>query len=188
MATKKTTAGPKKTAKKTATKAATKKAPAKKASATKAAKPKAPAKPRTRALTARDIQEMSPPKPGKEAPGKRIALAVAEAGLEKKAVNVQIIDVIGKVDYADYLVVMSGRSDRQVSALAKGIAQDVEEGTGQRCMGIEGLPEGAWVLMDFSDVVVHIFHDDVRGYYDLESLWIDAARVPVPGATKENER
>jgi ribosome-associated protein len=190
MATKKTTAGPKKTATKTASKTATKKAPAKKAAASKAkpktAKPKAPAK--SRALTARDIKEMSPPKAGKEAPGKRIALAIAEAGLEKKAVNVQIIDVVGKVDYADYLVVMSGRSDRQVSALAKGIAQDVEEGTGQRCMGVEGLPQGSWVLMDFSDVVVHIFHDDVRGYYDLESLWIDAARVPVPGVTKENER
>lgn len=201
MATKKTTAGATKTAKETAKKptkkAATKKAPAKKASATKAAKPKAPAKPRSRALSAREITEMSAPKAGKETPGKRIALAIADAGLEKKAVNVQIIDVVGKVDYADYLVIMSGRSDRQVSALAKGIAQDVEEGTGQRCMGIEGLPEGAWVLMDFSDVVVHIFHEDVRGYYDLESLWIDAGRVPVPGAGKadnsgvshrENER
>ncbi|GAB4201594.1 MAG: hypothetical protein OHK0013_13840 [Sandaracinaceae bacterium] len=113
-------------------------------------------------------------------PSKKIALAIADAALEKKAVNVQIIDVYGKVDYADYLVVMSGRSDRQVAALARGIAEGVEQSTGERCAGIEGLPEGAWVLMDFGDVVVHIFHDDVRGYYDLESLWIDARRVPVP--------
>ncbi len=194
MATKKTTAGATKTAKKTpakaATKAAPKKAPAKKASASKAEKPKGAKtpKPKSRPLSAREISGLQAPKAGKETPGKRIALAIADAGLEKKAINVQIIDVVGKVDYADYLVVMSGRSDRQVSALAKGIAQDVEEGTGQRCMGIEGLPEGSWVLMDFSDVIVHIFHDDVRGYYDLESLWIDAARVPVPGATQENER
>jgi len=194
MATKKTTAGATKTAKKTpakaAIKAAPKKAPAKKAGATKAAKPKGAKipKPKSRAISAREISAMQTPKSGKEAPGKRIALAIAEAGLEKKAINVQIIDVVGKVDYADYLVIMSGRSDRQVSALAKGITQDVEEGTGQRCMGVEGLPEGSWVLMDFSDVIVHIFHDDVRGYYDLESLWIDAARVPVPGVTHDNER
>lgn len=112
---------------------------------------------------------------------KRVALAVAEAALDKKALNVEIIDVEGKVDYADYVVVMSGTSDRQVSALARGIAEDVEAKTKTRCLGVEGLPGGAWVLMDFGDVVVHIFHQDVRGYYDLESLWIDAARLPVPG-------
>lgn len=112
----------------------------------------------------------------------RVALAIAEAALDKKAVNVEIIDVAGKVDYADYVVVMSGTSDRQVNALARGIAEDVEKKTKTKCLGVEGLPGGAWVLMDFGDVVVHIFHHDVRGYYDLESLWIDAARVPVPGA------
>lgn len=125
--------------------------------------------------------DLTPKVERKDPPSKRIALAVAEAALEKKAVNVQIIDVYGKVDYADYLVVMSGRSDRQVSALARGIAEDVQKATGERCEGIEGATEGSWVLMDFGDVVVHIFHDDVRGYYDLESLWIDAGRVPVPG-------
>lgn len=122
------------------------------------------------------------PKPPADPPSKRLALAVAEAALEKKAVNVQIIDVVGKVDYADYLVVMSGRSDRQVAALARGIEEGVEKATGERCASIEGAAEGAWVLMDFGDVVVHIFHDDVRGYYDLESLWIDAGRVHVPAA------
>lgn len=158
-----------KTAKKTAKKAAKKTVDAvparsvKKATATKRAKA--------------DVA------PTPELPAKRVALAVADAALEKKAVNVQIIDVHGKVDYADYLVVMSGRSDRQVAALARGIAEDVERNVGDKCTGIEGLPEGAWVLMDFGDVVVHIFHDDVRGYYDLESLWIDAARVPVPNQT-----
>ncbi|MDQ3034846.1 MAG: ribosome silencing factor [Myxococcota bacterium] len=112
----------------------------------------------------------------------RVALAVAEAALDKKALNVEIIDVQGKVDYADYVVVMSGSSDRQVSALARGIAEDVEKNTKTKCLGVEGLPGGAWVLMDFGDIVVHIFHHDVRGYYDLESLWIDAARLPVPGS------
>jgi len=112
-------------------------------------------------------------------PAKGVALAIAEAGLDKKAVNVEIIDVLGKVDYADYLVVMSGRSDRQVAALARGIEEDVEAKTKTKCLGVEGASQGRWVLMDFGDVVVHIFHEDVRGYYDIESLWMDAARVPV---------
>lgn len=154
------------------------KAPAaKKVTVKKAAKKAAPKRPK--AL----LVETAATTPRKDPPSKRVALAIADAALEKKAVNVQIIDVYGKVDYADYLVVMSGRSDRQVAALARGIAEDVERHTGEKCAGIEGLSgqnSGSWVLMDFGDVVVHIFHDDVRGYYDLESLWIDAARVPVP--------
>jgi ribosome-associated protein len=162
-------AAAKKVASKTAKKTAKKTAEPTRASVRPARKPKKAEAP-----------AQAPVRP--DPPSKKIALAIADAALDKKAVNVQIIDVYGKVDYADYLVVMSGRSDRQVAALARGIAEGVEQSTGERCAGIEGLPEGAWVLMDFGDVVVHIFHDDVRGYYDLESLWIDARRVAVPGA------
>ena len=112
---------------------------------------------------------------------RQTALHIAAAALEKKALNVEIIDVRGKVDYADFVVVMSARSDRQVSALASGIRTTLKQDHGVQCMGVEGLPKGNWVLMDFSDVVVHIFHRDTRGYYDLEALWIDAARVGYDG-------
>ena len=108
---------------------------------------------------------------------KQMALHIAESGLDKKALNIEIIDVRGKVDYTDFVVVMSGRSDRQVSAIAKGIQQDLKHKYGVMCMGVEGLTQGNWVLIDFSDVVVHVFHQDTRGYYDLEALWLDAARV-----------
>jgi ribosome-associated protein len=108
---------------------------------------------------------------------KELALAIAEAALDKKALNVEIIDVAGKVDYADFVIVMSGRSDRQVSAIARGVEEHLEKNLGVRCLGIEGLPQGTWVLMDFGEAIVHVFHQDTRGYYDLESLWIDAARV-----------
>ena len=108
---------------------------------------------------------------------KEIALRVAEAALEKKALQIEIIDVQGKVDYADYVVVMSGRSDRHVNAVAQGIRETMKNKFHERCYGLEGLPQGNWVLMDFGDVIVHIFHQDTRGYYDLEALWIDAARV-----------
>jgi ribosome-associated protein len=90
---------------------------------------------------------------------------------------VQIIDVRGKVDYSDYVVLMSGRSDRQVAALARNI-QEALATAGHRCLSVEGLPHASWLLMDYADVIVHIFHQDTRGYYDLENLWIDAARVP----------
>jgi ribosome-associated protein len=106
-----------------------------------------------------------------------IALAIAEVGLEHKALNVEIIDVRGKVDYSDYVVVMSGRSDRQVNALGRHIEEELKEKHKARCLGVEGMPSGTWLLMDYGDVVVHIFHEDTRGYYDLETLWIDAARV-----------
>jgi ribosome-associated protein len=111
-------------------------------------------------------------------PARELALAIAQAALDKKALDVEIIDVTGKVDYADYVVVMSATSDRQANAIAKNIDSELSR-QGQRANSIEGLPQGAWVLMDYGDVVVHIFHQDTRGYYDLEALWYDAERVEV---------
>jgi ribosome-associated protein len=111
-----------------------------------------------------------------------LALVVATAALEKKALAVEILDVVGKVDYADFLVLMTGRSSRQVDALA----QAVEEACAKkkkRALSVEGLPAAAWVLLDFGDVVVHIFQEEARGLYDIEGLWLDAARLPVPGAS-----
>ncbi|MFZ1862960.1 MAG: ribosome silencing factor [Polyangiales bacterium] len=110
-----------------------------------------------------------------------LALRIAEAALDKKARRIEIIDVRGKVDYTDYVVVMSGRSDRQVAAIARGIEEDLKRKYGARCAGVEGLPQANWVLLDFGDVVVHIFHQDTRGYYDLEALWLDADRVEFEG-------
>jgi len=112
---------------------------------------------------------------------RELALRIAEAALDKKARRIEIIDVRGKVDYTDYVVVMSGRSDRQVAAIARGIEEDLKSKYGARCAGVEGLPQANWVLLDFGDVVVHIFHQDTRGYYDLEALWLDADRVEFEG-------
>jgi len=111
-------------------------------------------------------------------------MAIAGIGLEHKALNVEIIDVRGKVDYSDYVVVMSGRSDRQVNALGRHIEEDLQKDRLSRCLGVEGMPSGTWLLMDYGDVIVHIFHEDTRGYYDLETLWIDAARVATGAAAQ----
>ena len=128
-----------------------------------------------------------PPADGGTLDGKATALAIAGAALDKKALQIEVIDLRGIVDYADYVVVASGRSDRQVSAIAKGIEDDLKREHGVRCLGVEGLPQGRWVLMDYSDVIVHVFHQDTRGYYDLESLWIDAARVDLALPGREDE-
>jgi ribosome-associated protein len=107
------------------------------------------------------------------------ATAIAMAALDKKALGLEILDVAGKVDYADFLVIMTGRSDRHAQALAQGI-EEVLKSQGIRPMAVEGLPHGSWVLMDFGDVVVHVFQDETRQLYDIEGLWLDARRLPVP--------
>jgi len=107
------------------------------------------------------------------------ATAIAVAALDKKAVGLEILDVAGKVDYADFLVVMTGRSDRHAQALAQGIEESLKK-KGVRPVAVEGLPHGTWVLLDFGDVVVHIFQSEARQLYDIEGLWLDARRLPVP--------
>jgi ribosome-associated protein len=111
--------------------------------------------------------------------GRRIALLAAAAGLEKKADDIQIIDVAGKVDYADYLVLMTGASDRNVAAIARGVEADLDR-QAIRALALEGLPLARWVLIDFVDVVVHVFQAEWRSVYDLDGLWMDASRVPLP--------
>jgi ribosome-associated protein len=110
---------------------------------------------------------------------REIAILIATAGIEKKASGLEVIDVAGRVDYADFLVLMSGRSDRHVTALASSIEEALRK-RNKRALAVEGLPHANWVLMDFGDVVVHVFQDDARSAYDIDALWMDARRVPVP--------
>lgn len=110
---------------------------------------------------------------------RKLAVAVAAAALEKKAVGLEILDVAGRTDYADFLVLMSGRSDRQVAALAEGIEEAMRI-NGRRVQNVEGRQGARWILLDFGDVIVHVFQEEVRSMYDLEGLWEDARRLPVP--------
>jgi len=115
--------------------------------------------------------------------GRKIALLAAAAGLDKKAEDIQIIDVIGKVDYADYIVLMTGASDRNVAAIARGVEADLAKES-IRALALEGLPLARWVLIDFVEVVVHVFQSEWRQVYDLDGLWMDAPRIPVPPSPK----
>ena len=114
-----------------------------------------------------------------EQEGRELARLVATAGLAKKAENVQIIEVTGKVDYADFLVLMTGTSDRHVAAIAQNVESDLGQ-QGVRSLALEGLPLAQWVLIDFVDVVVHVFQAEWREIYDLDGLWMDAPRVSLP--------
>ena len=112
---------------------------------------------------------------------RELAKLIAAAGLDKKAERIEILDIGEKVDYADFLVLMSGRSDRQVRSVADGVIETLRE-QGHRPGSVEGMPQGQWVLVDYSDVIVHVFVDEARRYYDLEGLWMDATRVPFENA------
>ncbi len=109
----------------------------------------------------------------------RTALLAAEAGLDKKASAIEIIDLTGKVDYADFLVLMTGSSDRHVAAIADAV-EELLGRNGVHSISMEGRSLASWVLIDFVDIVVHVFQKEARAVYDLDGLWMDASRIPVP--------
>jgi ribosome-associated protein len=108
----------------------------------------------------------------------RTAVAAARAALEKKADDVVVLDLRGVSGYTDFLVIGSGGSDRQLEAIAESVEKELTT-LGHRVIGSEGQRGGRWVLLDFGDVVVHVFHADERAHYDLEGLWADAPRIEV---------
>ena len=115
--------------------------------------------------------------------GRRKALLIAEAARERLAEDVVALDVREAVSFADTFVVATGRSDRHVQSIGDGIAEALAQ-TGEKPLGIEGYQEGRWLLMDFSDVIVHVFQPDVRRHYDLERLWSEASPLDVSPKAK----
>jgi ribosome-associated protein len=107
------------------------------------------------------------------------ALAAVAAGFDKMAENAVIMDVRGLSGVADYFVVLSADSDRQAAAVAD-FVDDRLTSLGAQRLGAEGKSGGGWVLLDFGDVVIHVMSPTSRGFYDLEGLWADAPRVPIP--------
>ena len=89
-----------------------------------------------------------------------------------------ILDVRGIASYADYVVLASGESDRQVTAMAENVLTKLKQ-EGEQAVGSEGFETGQWVLLDYGDVVAHLFFEEVRSHYDLEGLWADAPKETV---------
>jgi ribosome-associated protein len=107
---------------------------------------------------------------------RELALDLMNAALDKKALMPVLIDVSGMASYTDFIGIVSGRSDRQVDAIADHI-KALMKSRGRHVLGHEGGGGGRWTLLDFGSIVIHVFYHPVREFYDLESLWIDAPRV-----------
>ncbi|HEV8341470.1 MAG TPA: ribosome silencing factor [Candidatus Binatia bacterium] len=107
------------------------------------------------------------------------ALLISRFALEKKAYDLVLMEVRPITSIGDYFIICSGRSDRQVQSIAQGIEENLSK-QGMSPHSVEGVARGQWVLMDFSDVIVHIFYQPVREFYDLEGLWNHAPRVELP--------
>jgi ribosome-associated protein len=104
------------------------------------------------------------------------ARRIALAALDKKAEDLVALDVRQLVSFADAFVIATGGSDRHVRSIVSGIDEALRT-QGEKSISIEGEEDGRWVLMDYGDVIVHVFQREVRAHYDLERLWGDAPRT-----------
>ncbi len=103
---------------------------------------------------------------------------------DKKAIDVVELDLRGILGYTDFFVVCSGNTDRQVKAIHDGIHEGMKKEHGVLPRRVEGLAEARWVLMDYLDVIVHVFTPEARDFYRLEQLWGEAPRREVAGDTQ----
>lgn len=111
---------------------------------------------------------------------KEISIAAARAASDKKAEDIVVLDVAALLVITDYFVICTGRNDRQVKTIADEVEEQLRVEYGVKPIGREGVREARWVLLDFGDLVVHIFQPEERDFYRLERLWGDAPRVSLP--------
>lgn len=108
------------------------------------------------------------------------AYASARAALDKKAENVVLLNLGPNSGFADYFLICSAMSPPQVQAVADSVRSELKKEFSLNPLSIEGYTEARWVLIDFGDVIIHVFLDPIRDYYQLEGFWSDAIRVPIP--------
>jgi ribosome-associated protein len=109
-----------------------------------------------------------------------MALAAARVAADNKGQAIVVLDLRQVTPVFDYFVLVTGTSRRQLHAISEEIDQVLERELGDRRLGIEGYSESRWILLDYGSVVVHLFDDETRSYYDLENLWASASRVELP--------
>jgi ribosome-associated protein len=107
------------------------------------------------------------------------AIAVAEAALEKRAYDLVVLEVEHLNSIADYFIIATGRSDVQVQAIARGIEERMDRAA-VAPLSIEGLQHAHWVVLDYDDVVIHVFYEPAREFYRLENNWLDAREAALP--------
>jgi ribosome-associated protein len=111
----------------------------------------------------------------------RKAQRAARAALDRKAMNLVVLDVQSLSNVTDYFLVCSGRSTTHLASITEAIRAELKQ-DGVRPLHAEGATESGWVLLDYGDVLMHVFLEDTRAYYALERLWGDAPSIPVDGA------
>ena len=116
----------------------------------------------------------------------QLAEAITDLAADKKALDVVELDLRGVIDYTDYFVICSGTSDRQVKAICDGIRYGLKGSHGVGPRRVEGLTQARWVLMDYLDVIVHVFVPEVREFYGLERLWgeVPLRELAVPASSR----
>jgi ribosome-associated protein len=109
--------------------------------------------------------------------GLELALAAARTAAENRGRDLVLLDLRELTAVFDYFVIATGTSRRQLHAISEEIDRVLQEELGDRRLGIEGYSESRWIVLDYGNVVIHLFDDEARGYYDLENLWAEAKRV-----------
>jgi ribosome-associated protein len=117
-----------------------------------------------------------PGRPAQSEDSREAAVAAARSASAKQAEGVAILDVHGLIVITDFFVIASGTTDRQVKTIIEEVEKSLRD-LGRKPVRREGETEGRWVLLDYVDIVVHVFAEEEREYYDLERLWRDAPRV-----------
>jgi ribosome-associated protein len=107
----------------------------------------------------------------------KLATTCAELASNKKAEDIVVLDLRGISTFTDFFVICSGTSEPQLKAIANELETRLREDDSLRPVAIDGFPASQWIVLDFLQVVVHIFHQDKRGFYSLEDLWGDAPRI-----------
>jgi ribosome-associated protein len=105
------------------------------------------------------------------------SLLCAKFAYDKKTINLVVLELKDYSALSDYFIICSGTSDRHVQAIVSHIEMSLKE-KGTVALGIEGVREGKWVLLDYDDVIIHVFQETEREFYDLESLWAECPRIP----------
>jgi len=106
-----------------------------------------------------------------------------KAVVDKKALNVVALDVHDLTSIADVFIICSGRSNRQVNAISESIQRELKKHK-IKPLNVEGTRDGHWMLLDYGHVIIHVFYEPVREFYDLEGLWVDAQRLVTPSLEK----
>ena len=123
-----------------------------------------------------------PAKTSSENDGLDLARQCVWSAQEKKAHDPIILDLRNISTITDYLVICSAQSEPQIKAIANGVEQALKESAGRHPLAVDGFPTSQWIVIDYGDVMLHIFHEQKRGVYALEDLWSDAPQVStLPG-------